>query len=828
LSEAQKNEVIVPVSRLRETALTALAAGVVLLFCVALLVWDPNFFWIDDAQSGALPGYCEMARAWRSGEVPLLSQYSWRAGALGAEYSAGVFSPSLTLSILLVFAFDLPLPLAAAGIAILHLLVLAAGSFRLARQRGLELDLALLVTLVASLNGWIILWGARNWGVCLYSFAWLPWVWWGLEYARQKGGRFIRFIPAGLFLYLLIAAGWPLTVLMAAVITLWLGARGLFEERRWGALWPLGAAWVVGLGLSAPAWMMLLEYAPHTVRGDTPLYVRYNGWIVPWSALPGLVFPALISVWNVYGFWKPHQSTELCGGLVPLAMLAAALMCGWRPLVRALRWEWALLAAVFVLTTSPSMGNFRWPFRWLPLFFLVLALVAAQTFSLLRARAASSPGGENENRKDGPATSATWIPRVGGWAVLLFVAVWLRAVVVGADPTLTTWNLGYTLLALCLAWSFAEKYFPRACGWSCWVPVTVVAVSAWLTYAGTEAFVEVPIWQIDDRIREPAPLDRNVRYLSVSLEQDIHVCDGFSLPCRAAGVGPGLCPGNTSMYSGVELINGYSPFGLRGMEEVFEFGFHGYLMPKGADRILAKELGPHGLLELTGTDGLILADRFTDYRDALIREGWHEIATVEGGTVFHRDGPRSPRVRAVERAEVVTDRAEAVRRIRERQAGTPVPMLLLNESEAAKPRIDRFAPARVTLVQNERLSAVADVASDPGRGEILVVFSRPWYPGYKATCNGLPVPVEICDLILPAVRLPAGTNGRIELYYQPHALVRGCQVAGGILLAILFAVVVTRFVKRRQPRNSQTRRLGYLASARTQAAQPICTEALSS
>ncbi len=149
-----------PVASLRrEVIYTLAAAGVVVLFGGALLLWDPGYFWIDDSQSGAMPAYCEMARAWRSGEIPLLNRSSWRAGAPGCEYPAGVFSPSLAGCILLVFGLDMPLPLAAATISILHLAVLSAGAFRLARQRGLTVDLAMLVALVASLNGWIILWG---------------------------------------------------------------------------------------------------------------------------------------------------------------------------------------------------------------------------------------------------------------------------------------------------------------------------------------------------------------------------------------------------------------------------------------------------------------------------------------------------------------------------------------------------------------------------------------------------------------------------------------------------------------------------------------------
>src|SRR5262249_29686190 len=153
---------------------------------------------------------------------------------------------------------------------------------------------------------------------------WLPWTWWALEYARQTRHGWLRFLPAGLFIYLLITAGWPWTILMAGFLTLWLVAQTIIRQRRVVPLWTMAPGGVVGLGLSGPAWMMLLEYSPHTVRGQTSLLVRDNAWMVPWDSLPGFIFPELVSMWNVYIAWKPHQCTELCGGLVPLAILVVA------------------------------------------------------------------------------------------------------------------------------------------------------------------------------------------------------------------------------------------------------------------------------------------------------------------------------------------------------------------------------------------------------------------------------------------------------------------------------------------------------------------------
>ncbi len=174
--------------RLREAAWTLCAAGMVLLFAAALFVAVPGSFWADDYQSQHLPARCDIARAWRSGEVPLLTPYSWFCGALAAEYQYAVFSAFEALCVTAAFGLELSLPATAAVLVFIQLAVLSTGAFRLARHRGLGPDLALLVTLIASLNGYLMVWCARSWLPGLASFAWLPWYWRpGPHVSRRRG-----------------------------------------------------------------------------------------------------------------------------------------------------------------------------------------------------------------------------------------------------------------------------------------------------------------------------------------------------------------------------------------------------------------------------------------------------------------------------------------------------------------------------------------------------------------------------------------------------------------------------------------------------------------
>ena len=73
-----------------------------------------------------------------------------------------------------------------------------------------------------------------------------------------------------------------------------------------------------------------------------------------------------------------------------------------------------------------------------------------------------------------------------------------------------------------------------------------------------------------------------------------------------------------------------------------------------------------------------------------------------------------------------------------------------------------------------------------------MVFRRALYPGFRARLDGRELPVVPVDLILPGVRLPAGSRGRLELDYAPASLTIGAALAALALLAAALGILRER------------------------------------
>src|SRR5438094_6623941 len=379
----------------------------VFFFCLILLWHDPLLFWNDDYELSVLPVFADMARSWSEGNWPILSPYSWVCANLTGEFQYGTFSVFVNAAVILIWKFPLTFPQQAAALSITHLFVLAIGAFLLARDRRLSFSLSIFLALVASLNGWIICWGATDWFCALGAFTWLPWAWWGAERALDVRRTKWRLLWPAPFVYLLVTCGFPYTVLMLLLLIAWLSIKLLVQTRKLFSSVPMLVGVALGFGLSAPAWLALLDLVQGSARELQSAAAHWQ-WRVPPAALAGVILPSWTVNWTDFSSRNlPRTAAELACGLVAPAALVAGLVWRGRQFVRQMKWQLILLLLVLLLCMTPTAGLFRWSFRWLPFFHLILAICAAEALRL-------KPGSLT------PATAALGLVVLIGVAALIF------------------------------------------------------------------------------------------------------------------------------------------------------------------------------------------------------------------------------------------------------------------------------------------------------------------------------------------------------------------------------------------------------------------------
>lgn len=709
----------------------ALGAGlIVVAFCLSLLWHDPLLFWNDDYALSILPVFADVARSWSEGQLPLMSPYSWVCGNLAGEFQYGTFSVFVNGAVIAIWKFALTFPQQAAALSIVHLFILTMGGYLLARERNLSAPLSLMVALVAALNGWMICWGATDWFGALAAFAWFPWTWWGLERALDPTRSRWRFLWPAPFVYLLITGGFPYTVLMLGVLASWVAVKSLGEIRKLSSIWPLLLGMLLGVGLSAPAWLALLDYVQGSARAAQDSSEHFQ-WRVPAASLPGFFLPSWTVNWTDFSTrLNPHTATELACGLVPPIALLAGLIAFGRSLLRTIKWELGLLLVVLLLSMLPSAGVFRWSFRWLPFLHVVLAVCAAEALRLF----ANSP------------TARTSQPGVIGLVLLLLsIAV---AWVVGANPGQA---LPFVLITLGIAAAWALLEFSAPATFRAWGPAAVTAASLLATYLCLPPNCGVPKYNLSQKLTQPAPLEPHRLYLSIYPPPE----DAYRLEKRPEPFGTTLRVGSTSMWGGIQLINGYSPIRPAGVAREFAFAIHGEIPAWMGEFLLEYEGGPEGKLARLGVDGVIVAkETAVDPRPEL---EWELAVTTDEGRVFHRRTGPLPRVRSVTTID-------------------------------SRPG-EEFAAAEIARIVDGRNRLEADVAVPADGKPALLTISRPFFKGYQARLGDRSLKVESYRGLFPIIELPAGTNGRLTLTYRPAWLVWGGAVAAFSLLVMIAGAI---------------------------------------
>ena len=705
----------------------ALGAGaIVVAFCLILLWRNPLVFWNDDYELSVLPVFADMARSWSEGHWPILSPYSWVCGNLAGEFQYGVFSVFVNAVIIAIWKFPLTFPQQAAAVSVAHLFALAMGAFLLARDRQFSVPLSIFVALVVPLNGWIICWGATDWFGALGAFTWLPWAWWGAARALDSQRSKSRFLWPAPFVYLVVTGGFPYTVLMLLLLVAWLAIKSLAETRSILSVVPMLFGVALGFGLSAPAWLAIVDLVQGSARELQSAKAHWQ-WLVPPAALPGLILPCWTVNWADFSNrYLPHTATELACGLVAPAALIGGLAWRGRVLVRQIKWELALLLLVLLLSMIPTAGLFRWSFRWLPFFHLILAICAVEVLHL-------QPGSLIA------ATAALVL--TAGTAIAMLI---LRTTGSYAFPL--TWIFFGLAVFWCL-WEIALRHFEL----QKWAPVAITFSALLATYIYIPTNGGVPTYNFSQQLLKPAPLDPARLYLSIYPWAELTYC----VSNKPQPSGEVLRPGSTPMWAGLHFINGYSPIRPAGVAREFATSIHGEINPDVGSYLLNNQAGKDGELALLGVDGIVVA-RELDVTPEPTSE-WEAVLTTDEGRVFHRRGAPFARVRSI-------------------------------TSIDSRPG-EQFATATVSRINDLRNSVEADVETLNGDRPALLTFSRPYFRGYKARLGNRKLAVTSYRGLFPIVEVPPGTHGRLTLTYRPYWLVWGSSAAIicalGILLSLL-------------------------------------------
>lgn len=750
-----------------EILTTALAGLAVVAICLVFAWHDPRFFWNDDYQMMFLPAFEDVNRAWRAGEWPLLSQSSWVCGNLAGEYQYGTFSIFINGCVLSVWSLGLPLAGKAAALAIVHAFVLATGAFTLARSRGLAPPLASLVALVAALNGWIICWGATNWIAGLTSFAWLPWAWWALEHAaaaqnapQSSRGRWIA--AAAVFLYLSLTAGWPFTTLMLLVLTAWIAARNIAAsrptERGLAAgdglrpLLPLCVAWTLGGLMALPALWMLVEYVQGSERTGDGTGLNWT-WTVPLAAWPALLAPTAPTIWKSFYADLPHLPLELANGFAPLVMLVVGLALAPRPWRRDWPWLVGLVALLAGIASLPSAGVFRWSFRWLPLVHLVLAIGAAEMWQAIEARAHGDARANTAAPPNGTATTQSrWLRwRHAGGLVAVVIGLGYLAACGWSLPQFDRHMLDLAIIAA--AWAaigLAATFrpgIPALAAIEPWLPAGVVAAAVVSLFLRVPPNLAVPVFPFDESFLAAAPLDRDRLHMSLYLEEDLPTS---RLP--PGSLGQAFRPGNSAMLAGVRMINGYSPIHPRGIGTMLPFETHGQMFPEAVRWVFAAGAGPHDVLAAIGVDALVVS-KHAARLGSLLEADWEKVWSGAEADVYHRRG--------------VTGRSAVI----------------LSPAAASQ---SAFQRAPLVIDGRHR----AEIELPAAAGPRLVVFPRPWYPGWQATLAGRSLATTAYENVAIAAVVPPDAAGRLAINYRPAGFTIGLPIA--LVAAVMLLVSVAR------------------------------------
>ncbi len=165
------------------------------------------------------------------------------------------------------------------------------------------------------------------------------------------------------------------------------------------------------------------------------------------------------------------------------------------------------------------------------------------------------------------------------------------------------------------------------------------------------------------------------------------------------------------------------------------------------------------------------------------RHGWTRIHS--GDVKVYRNDGVLPRAFLVPQVEASPSDQATLARLAD-PAFDPAQVVLLAGGEGASANTAASAGGEVGWLEEPDPETLRLTANTPAPA--WLVLADAWYPGWKATIDGVETPIQRADLLLRAVPVPAGSH-TVEFRFQPASL-----RWGALLTLIALIVVVVLFL----------------------------------
>lgn len=715
-------------------------------YLLHVLHGDYYLFYRDDFQTEYMPAFHEIARLLKIGQFPLITDRLWDGGALLVNYKFGILNP-VCLFLIWIISFIPDLGQAAALYVIAHYAIYSSGIYYLCKQLNYKTGPALVATSVAASSFWLLYWGGITWIAALVSLAWLPW---GLA-TLVVVYRNPHWLPLGsLAVAMPLVSGWPTTTLSVMIIFV---------------LIALGALQRCYLEIRASGYTtckdVILRYLPFSsssLRSSPPHYVTQDGWLegrrlllVCVCGVGGflLAMPALLPLF----FYISEESTRWVGLDTTWSVNLENLLTLNLPKLTIL---WNVFGKTeFVVLNYAYTGWFL-----TILFFSVewkkLNRPTTKCFLILLA----------------VFTALCMIPQFWQFRYnFRFLPFWHLALGLLAGWVLNqelrhvrlTWR-GITLglgVPFFLAFCHMPTYWYGNPSFPFFLAILVIMVAALqregktghLVFVFGQVFFlfyalmifrndQLPLWPGPTQLAKQEASNGNEIFL-YSMNPPVS-----SISQEEAGDAffwNHIMYGNSGLFYGRTTINGYSNLLTRGFTKNFCFDYIGQSCPEISDKLMALDEMTHlPFLDLLKVQRVTSLDTYT-----------HDFETASG-TLWQKD-TSSTSYTSFTRSSKLADLPGSISWIEH--------------------------PMAITLV-SQTAREESYTISNPGTDN-QILFARAWYPGMSAELNGEKILLTPYRDLLPLLRLPQGTQGKLLLKYWPKGLTSGLILALCGLLASL-------------------------------------------